>query len=154
MPEKPTYEELERRIKTLEKQVQSHGKTDQSTQITGEMYQNLFDNAQVGMWRSKLDGSAILAANQKLADIFECSIEELLAKPAIIRWADPKARDVMQQKIKETGHLIDYEVVNAMWVAGKMGRISAEARHAAVKNFPKSFPLMGDPNLTFRKKIS
>lgn len=31
--------------------------------------------------------------------------------------------------------LIDYEFVNAMWVAGKMGRISAEDRDAAVKNF-------------------
>lgn len=31
--------------------------------------------------------------------------------------------------------LIDYEFVNAMWVAGKMGRISAETRDAAVRNF-------------------
>jgi predicted nucleic acid-binding protein len=31
--------------------------------------------------------------------------------------------------------LIDYEFLNAMWVAGKMGRIRAEDRDAAVKNF-------------------
>jgi len=31
--------------------------------------------------------------------------------------------------------LIDYEFVNAMWVAGRRGRISAEARDAAVRNF-------------------
>ena len=31
--------------------------------------------------------------------------------------------------------LIDYEFVNAMWVAGKIGRISVEDRDTAVKNF-------------------
>ena len=31
--------------------------------------------------------------------------------------------------------LIDYEFVNAMWVAGKMGRIHVKDRDAAVKNF-------------------
>jgi len=32
-------------------------------------------------------------------------------------------------------NLIDYEFVNAMWVAGKMGRLTLEDRDAAVKNF-------------------
>ncbi len=32
-------------------------------------------------------------------------------------------------------NLIDYEFVNAMWVAGKMGRIAVEDRDAAVNNF-------------------
>jgi len=32
-------------------------------------------------------------------------------------------------------NLIDYEFVNAMWVAGKMGRIAVEDRDAAAKNF-------------------
>ena len=31
--------------------------------------------------------------------------------------------------------LIDYEFVNAMWVAGRMGRINLEDRDAAFKNF-------------------
>jgi len=31
--------------------------------------------------------------------------------------------------------LIDYEFINAMWVAGKLGRVSVEDRDNAVKNF-------------------
>ncbi len=73
-------------------------------------YRTLFENAQVGMYRSKLDGTAILAVNRKLAEIFGSNEKEMLDNPATIRWADPNARGRMVEKLKQSGFLHDYEI--------------------------------------------
>jgi PAS domain S-box-containing protein len=75
-----------------------------------EKYRGLFANAQVGMFRSRLDGSAILAVNPKLCEIFGYTEEEMLADPATIRWADPEARTTMIEELQAAEKLIDYEV--------------------------------------------
>jgi PAS domain S-box-containing protein len=75
-----------------------------------EKYRHLFQNAQVGMYRSKLDGSGILAVNQKLCEIFGFSEEEMISNPATIRWANPTARDQMVADLRRTGSLHDYEM--------------------------------------------
>jgi PAS domain S-box-containing protein len=73
-------------------------------------YRGLFANAQVAMFRSRLDGSAILAANQKLCEIFGYSEQQMLEDPATIRWARPDARDAMVQSLRAAGMLSDYEI--------------------------------------------
>jgi PAS domain S-box-containing protein len=75
-----------------------------------EKYRHLFQNAQVGMYRSKLDGSAILAVNQKLCEMFGFSEEEMIGNPATIRWANPAARNQMVADLRRTGSLHDYEM--------------------------------------------
>jgi len=75
-----------------------------------EKYRGLFANAQVGMFRSRLDGSAMLAVNPKLCEIFGHTEEEMLADPATMRWADPEARTVMIEELQAAGSLKDYEL--------------------------------------------
>jgi PAS domain S-box-containing protein len=75
-----------------------------------EKYRSLFQNAQAGMYRSKLDGSAILDVNRKLCEIFGYSEEEMIGNPATIRWADPAARNQMAAELRRTGSLHDYEM--------------------------------------------
>jgi PAS domain S-box-containing protein len=75
-----------------------------------EKYRSLFANAQVGMFRSRLDGSAILAVNPRLCEIFGCSEDELLADPATMRWADPEARAAMIRELRAAGTLSDYQI--------------------------------------------
>jgi PAS domain S-box-containing protein len=82
-------------------------------------YRELFGNAQVGMYRSKLDGSALLAVNSKLCEIFGYTEEEMLSNPATIRWADPLARDRMVTELRQVGFLHDY----AMNIVTKSGEI-------------------------------
>jgi len=53
-------------------------------------YRSLFENAEVGMYRSKLDGTAILSVNRKLCEIFGYTESEMLDNPATICWANPK----------------------------------------------------------------
>ena len=62
------------------------------------------------MYRSRLDGSGIVALNQRLADIFGFTKEEMMASPATIRWADPRAREEMVRLLREHGELRDHEI--------------------------------------------
>jgi PAS domain S-box-containing protein len=74
-------------------------------------YRSLFENAQIGMYRSKIDGSAFLDVNLKAAEIFGFTREELLGMPANIRWANTDDRDNMMRLIKEHGGILEnYEV--------------------------------------------
>jgi PAS domain S-box-containing protein len=73
-------------------------------------YRTLFENAQVGMYRSKIDGTAILAVNRKLCEIFDYSESEMLDNPATIRWANNDARAIMIEKLRKQGYLDDYEM--------------------------------------------
>jgi PAS domain S-box-containing protein len=73
-------------------------------------YRDLFDNAVVGIYRSRIDGSAILEVNKALCDIFECSREDMLSEPATIRWANPKARREMIAQLNQVGTVKNYEV--------------------------------------------
>jgi len=91
-------------------QVILEGTAREAMEKSEEKYRNLFANAQVGMYRTTLDGSAVLDVNQKLADNFGYSIEEILAKPVTIRWADPDARNEMVRQLLEKGVLTDYEI--------------------------------------------
>ena len=75
-----------------------------------EKYRHLFQNAQVGMFRSALDGSRFLAVNAKLAEIFECSAEALMASIPLTRWPQPHKRGQLIQTLRQTEKVIDHEV--------------------------------------------
>lgn len=85
-------------------------KAEESLRISEIKYSELFHNSQVAMYRSKLDGSAILVANKKLAELFDCSEEELIGNPALIRWADPESRKKMILELQGSGSINNYEI--------------------------------------------
>jgi PAS domain S-box-containing protein len=85
-------------------------KAEETLRQSEEKYRHLFQNAQVGMYRSKLDGSAILAVNRKLCETFGFSEEEMIENPATIRWANPAARDQMVAELRQSGSLHDYDM--------------------------------------------
>ncbi len=73
-------------------------------------YRTLFENAQVGMYRSKIDGSAMLDVNKKFGEILGLTREESLGKAGRILWADPEDRNKMMKLLKEQdGHLYNFE---------------------------------------------
>jgi PAS domain S-box-containing protein len=85
-------------------------RSEEELRQSEEKYRGLFENAEVGMYRSRLDGSGIVALNQRLADIFGFTKEEMLGSPATLRWADPKAREEMLRVLRERGELRDHEL--------------------------------------------
>jgi PAS domain S-box-containing protein len=110
-------------------------------------YRSLFDNAEVGMYRSRLDGSGIVALNQRLADLFGFTKEEMMASPATIRWADPGAREAMVRLVREQGELRDYEI-DIVTKGGEVRRTLA-----SVKLYPHEGYLEGTAvDITERKR--
>ncbi|MCU0474284.1 MAG: PAS domain S-box protein [Bacteroidales bacterium] len=70
-------------------------------------YRTLFENAQVGMYRSKIDGSAMLDVNKKFGEILGLTREEALGKAGRILWADPEDRNTMMKLLKEQGGILN-----------------------------------------------
>ena len=74
-----------------------------------EKFRSLFNNSEVGMFRTRLDGSAILEFNQKLLKIVGYTLDEVKGKPSVDMWADKGERDRMMQLLKTEGHVMDFE---------------------------------------------
>jgi PAS domain S-box-containing protein len=73
-------------------------------------YRALFENTQIGMYRTKLDGSSFLEVNEKFGEILGFSPQELLGSPGRIRWANPEIRDKMLKQLQEQGGILtNYE---------------------------------------------
>jgi PAS domain S-box-containing protein len=84
-------------------------RAEKALQENEAKYRNLFDNAQVGMFRTKMDGSAILEVNQNLLDVFGFTREEMLASPSTMRWAHPEEREEMARRLRADGVVTNLE---------------------------------------------
>jgi PAS domain S-box-containing protein len=74
-----------------------------------EKYRNLFENVEVGMYITKIDGTSCLAANRKFAEILGKPIEELLANPAFDHWENPTDREELVRQLMQEGSVSGYE---------------------------------------------
>jgi len=72
-------------------------------------YRNLFNNLEVGMFRTRLDGSEILEFNEKYLKILNYTIEEIKGKPSINIWANIQERERMVQLLKTKGQVTNLE---------------------------------------------
>jgi PAS domain S-box-containing protein len=130
----------------LAKEVDERKKTEEALRQSEEKYRNLFQNAAVGMYRSKLDGSAILAVNKKLCEIFGYGEDEMLGNPATIRWADLVERNRMITELRKSGSLSDFE----MDIVTKSGQIRTCS--VSVKLYPEQGYIEGSAiDITDRK---
>ena len=70
---------------------------------------NLFNNAEIAMFTSKLDGFEILDANEKFLDLVGRTREEVIGKPSVVYWADPLQREEIVRRLKAEGRVVDFE---------------------------------------------
>ncbi len=84
-------------------------------------YRSIFDNAEAGMFRTKIDGSEILECNEKFLKIFNRSQEEVKGNPSIIHWADPLERQEMLRLLQINGRINGFECK----LLNKQGEIKA-----------------------------
>jgi PAS domain S-box-containing protein len=99
----------EGRLIALARDVTQRKEMEDALEEREVQFRNLFMNAGVGMFRSKFDGSRVLAVNHKISRILGYSEEELLSGPALIRWINKEDRKKMQQLLSEKGEVIDFE---------------------------------------------
>ena len=111
-------------------------------------YQNIFNNSEVGMFRTKLDGTEILDFNEKYLNIFGLTREEMKGKRSAIFWADPLQRQELIRLLQANGHVKDFEC--------KMLNKQNELRTCltSVKLYPEQGIIEGSiTDITERKKI-
>jgi PAS domain S-box-containing protein len=79
-----------------------------------EKYWDLFNNAEVGIFRSRLDGSELMEINRRFLDIVGMTLEETLGKPSVNLWADPKEREEMVKRLVADGSVsaFEYKMLN------------------------------------------
>jgi PAS domain S-box-containing protein len=74
-----------------------------------DKYRNLFDNAEVGMFRTRLDGSEILEFNERYLRIFGRTREEMQGGAVFTHWADQGEREDMIGRLMKDGNVKDFE---------------------------------------------
>jgi PAS domain S-box-containing protein len=74
-----------------------------------EKFRNLFNNAEIGMFRTRLDGSEMLDLNDKFLAMLGTTREEMVGRPSVIFWADPKERDEMVGTLTVRGRVNNFE---------------------------------------------
>ncbi len=89
-------------------------KSQEALREQEEKYRNLFNNAEVGIFRSRLDGSEVLEVNRQFLDIVGMTAEETLGKPSVNLWADPKERQEMVKRLVADGSVsaFEYKMLN------------------------------------------
>ncbi len=75
-----------------------------------EKYRNLVENASIGIFRTKIDGSRVLDANPKLCEILGLTREEFVGQPSAIAWAHPGQREDLVRLLREKGTVNNYEI--------------------------------------------
>jgi PAS domain S-box-containing protein len=117
--------------------IDDHKQVHEALRESEEKYRGLFDNAEVGMYRSRLDGSGFLDVNQRYADLFGFTKEEMTVRPPTLCWADRNARDEMIRLLHECGDLRDYEID----IVTKDGEVRTTL--ASIKLYPREGYLEG-----------
>ncbi|HVM71338.1 MAG TPA: PAS domain S-box protein, partial [Anaerolineales bacterium] len=82
---------------------------EQTLRENEEKYRNLFNNAEVGMFRTRLDGSEILEFNDKYLNILGYTRDEVIGRPSAIVWADKRDRLRIERMLKAHGQVTDFE---------------------------------------------
>jgi PAS domain S-box-containing protein len=79
-----------------------------------EKYRNLFNNAEVGIFRSRLDGSEVMEVNRRFLEIVGMTMEETLGQPSANLWANPKEREEMVKRLVADGSVsaFEYKMLN------------------------------------------
>jgi PAS domain S-box-containing protein len=83
--------------------------TQNQLQESEEKFRGIFNNAGIGMFRSRLDGSETLEVNDKFLKILNRTREEVIGKPSVTLWVDPHEREEMVRRINTDGRVTDFE---------------------------------------------
>ena len=82
---------------------------EESLRKSEEKFRNLFNNIEVGMFRTRFDGSGVLDMNEKFLDIFGRTREEMKGLPSVTHWADPSEREKMVRMLEIEDRVPNFE---------------------------------------------
>lgn len=111
MPEKPTYEELEQKIKALEKEIFKYEEREKELKQSEKKYKGLFDNAVVALYRTRISDGKLIDINQRYAELAGYSSVESCKENFIASesYVDPNVRKKMVRELKKKGRIQNFE---------------------------------------------
>ncbi len=110
---KPSYEELEKNINELKEEASLRKKTEEELLKSKERYKNLYNNAEVALFRTRISDGKILEANELCAELagFD-NLDEFLNEWIVSEhYDDPADRDRMIKEIMEKGEVKNFEAL-------------------------------------------
>jgi PAS domain S-box-containing protein len=107
----PGYEDTLEKVLISVRDITARKQADEALRESEEKYRKLFNNSEVGMFRTRLDGSEILEFNEKYLKILGYTFDEIAGKPSLDIWADQRERDRMVQMLNSQGEVNDFECV-------------------------------------------
>ena len=112
MAKKPTYEELEQRVKDLEKEIAERKFAEESLKGNETKYRDIFKNAPVGIFQSTPSGRYITANKEFSRTLGFDKPEALIQTVSNISdlYVDPLDRDEMKRLLQEHGSISGYEI--------------------------------------------
>lgn len=84
-------------------------KAEEALRASEQKYRDLFNNSEVGMFRTRIDSSEMVDFNDKFLQILGRTREEIKDTFALSFWADPNERAEIVRRIIDTGGVRDYE---------------------------------------------
>lgn len=100
------------RCREIETAIADRDASVHSAEKIAEQYRSLFDLAQVGIFRSRLDGSSFFIANRACAAMHGYDDVEAFVRDVAPRdvYADPAVRDAMLDVLRKNNHVDNLEV--------------------------------------------
>jgi len=97
------------RIDGIASNITDRKRTEEELSESEEKFRNLFNNSEVGMLRTRFDGSEILECNENCLKILNYTQDEIKGGPSVNLWADKHERDEMSKILIAEGHVKDFE---------------------------------------------
>lgn len=102
------------------KDVTELNKISRDLQISEQKYRTIFENSQMGIFHTSLDGKKMLEVNDTFTRIFGLSKKELLEEADMLSWFDPSKRGVIFTQLLKTGRVSNVEIEATTKTKGKI----------------------------------
>ncbi|MEG3850088.1 AAA family ATPase, partial [Microcoleus sp. herbarium13] len=103
---------VEERTQALQQEIVERLEAEETLQQSEAKFRNIFENSQVGIFRTRFSDALILDANQRLADLlgFDSPAEIIGAKRTVEFYVDPSERQRAIELLQSHGELQNFEV--------------------------------------------
>jgi PAS domain S-box-containing protein len=98
-------------VATLTSEITEQKKVEEKIKESVEAYRNLFQNAQVGLFKARIEDGKILECNKQLAKMFGYNNRKKILEDFIAseHYVDPVTRKQLMREIQEKGEITNFE---------------------------------------------